>query len=98
MTFVFTSTLISWRGPAPFVFAPVPPEICAEIQLVARRITYGWGVIPAEVAIGQTRVTTSLFPRHGGYLVPIKVALQRAEKVEVGDAVELELVIPVDAG
>jgi hypothetical protein len=41
--------------------------------------------------IGGTDFTTSLFPREGGYLVPVKVAVQRAERVEVGDEVEVAL-------
>ena len=30
-------------------------------------------------------------PREGGYLVPVKVAVQRAEGVEVGNEVEVAL-------
>ncbi|MDN5601606.1 MAG: DUF1905 domain-containing protein [Brachybacterium sp.] len=53
--------------------------------------TYGWGCIPAAVRIGGTDFTTSLFPREGGYLVPVKVAVQRAERIGVGDRVEVTL-------
>ena len=37
--------------------------------------------------------TTSLFPRKGTYLVPIKVAIQKAEGLEVGDVVTAALSI-----
>ena len=38
-------------------------------------------------------VTTSLFPREGRHLVPVKVAVQRAEGIGVGDEVRVELEI-----
>lgn len=91
MDLTFTTTTVEWRGPAPFVFAPVPDEEADAIAAIARSATYGWGCIPASVRLGATEFTTSLFPRHGGYLVPVKVAVQRAEEVGVGDQVEIAL-------
>ena len=89
----FTGTAIAWRGPAPYVFVPVADEEADAIAAVASRVTYGWGCIPVTGRIGGTEFTTSLFPRHGGYLVPVKVALQRAEGVEPGDETTVELTI-----
>ena len=91
MDLLFTTTTIEWRGPAPFVFAPVPEEEADAIGAISREVTYGWGCIPATVRIGGTEFTTSLFPREGGYLVPVKVVVQRAEDVDVGDEIEVEL-------
>ena len=89
----FSGEIISWRGPSPFLFVPVPEDGSAAIKAVASLVTYGWGVIPVEARLGDTTWTTSLFPRDGRYLVPIKVIVQRAEHVGQGDTVELELVI-----
>ncbi|MFZ4506020.1 MAG: DUF1905 domain-containing protein, partial [Microbacteriaceae bacterium] len=80
-----------WRGPAPFHFARIPDDIAAEIKLAAPTLTYGWGVIPATVAIGATSVTTSLIPREGGYLVPLKDAIRKAEGFVIGDEITVEL-------
>lgn len=91
MDLTFTAPTVEWRGPAPFVFARVPDEEADAIAAVAREATYGWGCIPATVRIGTTEFTTSLFPREGGYLVPVKAAVQRAEHVEVGDRVAVHL-------
>lgn len=91
MDLFFTATAIEWRGPPPYVFVPVPAEEADAIAAVAREVTYGWGCIPASVRVGGTEFTTSLFPRHGGYLVPIKVVVQRAEGVGVGDDVSMDL-------
>ena len=93
MEFEFSATLIEWRGPAPFVFAPVPSEVANEIKAIASRVTYGWGVIPVSLTVGDTTVTTSLFPRQGSYLVPIKVVVQKAERVTIGDDVSIRLSI-----
>ena len=54
-------------------------------------VTYGWGVIPATVTVGATRATTSLFPKDGGYLIPIKNALRLPEKIDVGNTVTVML-------
>jgi hypothetical protein len=89
----FTGEIVEWRGPAPYLFVPVPERECAAIGTVARSVTYGWGVIPVSARIGRTDFTTSLFPRHGGYLVPVKVKVQRAEEVDVGDTVTVRLTI-----
>jgi len=93
MVLEFVGEAIWWRGPAPFVFVPVPPESAAEIKAVSAQVTYGWGVIPAIVQIGNTEYSTSLFPKSGGYLVPIKVMVQKAENVNVGDVVTVRLKI-----
>ena len=95
MTFAFTSTLIEWRGPAPFVFAPVPPDVADSLRDLAPSLSYGWGCIPASLQVGNTQTTTALMPRNGGYLVPIKVVIQRAEKVGPGDTVFVRLTLEV---
>ena len=50
-------------------------------------------MIPATVTIGGTEWTTSLWPKDGGYIVPLKTAVRRAEGVEVDDEAEVRLVI-----
>lgn len=87
----FLGEAISWRGPAPFVFVPVPSELSADIKMISSRATYGWGVIPVEVQVGETRFRTSLFPKGEVYLVPIKLVVQKAEGVRVGDEVSVKL-------
>ena len=91
MELEFTAVAIEWRGPAPFVFLPVPADESELIAESASQLTYGWGVIPVEATIGGTTFTTSLFPREGRYLLPIKVAVQRAEGVGVRDAMTVRM-------
>ena len=96
MQFEFVGEIVSWRGPSPFHFVPVPEDACAEIRAIARLVSYGWGVIPVRVRIGETTVDTSLFPRNGGYLVPVKDVVRHAEGITVGDVVPVELTIRSD--
>ena len=52
MEFSFDSQIIEWRGPAPFFYAPMPLEAADEVRKAAKLVSYGWGVIPVEAAIG----------------------------------------------
>ncbi|MCG7311043.1 DUF1905 domain-containing protein [Brachybacterium sp. ACRRE] len=95
MDLSFDTTLISWRGPAPFVFARVPEDESDAIADVASLVTYGWGAIPVVATIEGIEFTTSLFPREGVYLVPVKVAVQRATGLGIGDDVRVALHLEV---
>ena len=97
MDLVFTGRVIEWRGPAPFYFVPVPDEECADIREVAAMATYGWGVIPVEARIGEVSFATSLFPRDGGYLLPLKDAVRRPQSLGVGDEVTVEMTVRLKA-
>jgi len=89
----FSGEVIEWRGPAPYHYVRVPDPQAAEIEAVAPLVTYGWGVIPVKGRIGDTDFTTSLFPRDGGYLVPLKDKVRRAEDIALGDIVTIVLTI-----
>lgn len=95
MELAFNGDVWFWRGPSPFHFVTVPDDECGAIESVSGMVTYGWGVIPVTARIGETEWTTSLFPKDGGYIVPIKDAVRRAEDIEVGDPVVLRLLVDV---
>lgn len=82
-----------WRGPSPFHFVSVPAEESAELHAVSSLVSYGWGVIPVSAKIGRTSWPTSLFPKDGGYLVPVKTSVREAEGLGVGDAVHVTLLV-----
>jgi len=91
----FSADVWEWRGPAPYHFVTVPEAESAELQAMAAVVTYGWGMIPVEVRIGSTTWTTSLFPKDGGYVVPLKDKVRKAEQIEVDDTVTLRLAVDV---
>lgn len=45
--------------------------------------------------IGKTQWTTSLFPKDGLYLVPLKNMVRNAEGIELGDMVEITLSLEI---
>lgn len=55
-----------------------------------------WGSVYVEATIGATTWRTSLFPSkaHGGWLLPLKAAVRKAEKIVEGSEVEAELRLP----
>lgn len=83
--------VFEWRGPAPFHFVRVPDAEAEAIRELSTIVSYGWGVIPVRGWVGGTEFTTSLFPRDGGYLVPLKDAVRRAEGVGLDDRVAIRL-------
>ncbi|MCC6497760.1 MAG: DUF1905 domain-containing protein [Propionibacteriaceae bacterium] len=91
LEFEFTASVIEWRGPAPFFFAVVPTAESEEIGALSGAITYGWGAIPVAARIGGLSFTTSLFPKDGAYLLPLKVAVREATGVQLGDRVPVKL-------
>ncbi|GAB7067279.1 DUF1905 domain-containing protein [Mycobacterium hodleri] len=91
MDWEFDAEVFQWRGPAPYFFVPAPTHVNDFLHAHHGELTYGWGVIPAQVRVGTTVVTTSLIPRDGVYLVPLKVALRRPEGIDDGDVVRMAL-------
>lgn len=87
----FTARAFEWRGPAPFLFADVPDEHVAELRYAAKLASFGWGVIPVEAEISGICFTTSLFPRDGGYLLPLKLTVQRATGIAEGSNLTVAL-------
>ncbi|MEO6512666.1 MAG: DUF1905 domain-containing protein [Nocardioides sp.] len=93
MELTFTSVVIEWRGPAPYYYLPLTEEAAEDVHDVRKMATYGWGVIPVTAVIDEVEFTTSLFPKDGGYLLPLKDAVRRPTGITVGDEVTAELTI-----
>lgn len=91
----FTGPVIEWRGPAPYYFVTVPQDQAEMIQDVAAAVTYGWGMIPVTVTIGDTEWYTALWPRQGQYVVPLKDWVRKDELIGLDDVVSVRLSIAV---
>lgn len=91
MNLEFDGKIWFWKGPAPWYFVTVPAKQSRDLKAISGFVTYGWGVIPVHVRIGNTEWETSLFPKDGLYLVPIKASVRKAEKLEEGDKVTVQL-------
>ena len=84
-----------WRGPAPWYFVTVPPHECEALKAISGSVTYGWGMIPADVGIGKTTWKTSLFHKNGCYVVPLKDSVRKAENLDNGDVISVRLEIHI---
>jgi hypothetical protein len=91
MNLEFSGNIWFWQGPAPWYFVTIPEEQSRDLKSISGFVTYGWGVIPVRVRIGNTQWKTSLFPKDGRYLVPIKASVRKAENLEEGDKVTIRL-------
>ncbi len=93
MNIEFNGEIWYWRGPAPWYFVTVPVEQSNSLKAIAGLVTYGWGMIPVNAQIGETKWKTSLFPKDGCYIVPIKLSVQKAENLHEGDQVTIQLTL-----
>ena len=87
----FSGKIWYWRGPAPFFFVTVPAKQSRDLKGVSGLVTYGWGMIPVYARIGKTEWKTSLWPKDGLYIVPIKDSVRKAESLEQDDKVTIRL-------
>jgi Domain of unknown function (DUF1905) len=92
-----TAPLWQWRPAKPsaasWYFVTIDGQASAEIRYAALGRVGGFGSIRVTATLGQTRWQTSLFPHKesGGFILPMKAAVRKAEAVGVGDVVNLTL-------
>ena len=91
MNFEFSGRIWYWRGPSPFYFVTVPAEQSGDLKVISGLVTYGWGMIPVMVRIGKTEWKTSLWPKDGLYIVPLKDRVRKAEDLDQGNEVTVHL-------
>jgi hypothetical protein len=66
-------------------------ELMRRLELGRRR---GFGSVKVEAAIGASRWSTSVFPQQGGgWFLPVKKAICRAEGLEADDEVSVSLAL-----
>ncbi|WP_427893185.1 DUF1905 domain-containing protein [Kribbella sp. GL6] len=87
----FAGEIWYWRGPAPWYFVTVPEEECGYFEAEAGRVSYGWGMIPVTAEIGGSEWATSMFPKDGRYVLPVKASVRRAEDLDDGDVATVRL-------
>lgn len=97
-----TGTLWLWAGPegtAAWHFLTIDGAAAEAIRghELLRRLEFGagrgFGSVKVRARIGDTRWATSVFPskESGGWLLPVKLAVRKAEDLAAGDEAEVEL-------
>jgi hypothetical protein len=95
MVLEFAAEMWFLKGPAPWHFITVPEPECGELEASSASVSYGWGMIPVNARIGGTEWTTSLFPKDGRYIVPVKTSVRDTEGLEIGDSVTVSLTVDI---
>ena len=98
MDTTFTAELFEWRGPAPFFWLSLPSDASDYVRAEAAEASYGWGAIPVCVQIGRTEWETSLLPRDGGYVLPVKKDVRARERAAEGDMVTVSMSVAPRGG
>lgn len=94
----FSGDLFEWRGPAPFYWVALSEEACDDVRGIAALASYGWGAIPVQARIGSTMWETSLLPKDGGYVLPVKKEVRVREDIDEGDDVAVSMTIAARHG
>jgi hypothetical protein len=99
-THIFLAKIWLWttdKAPASWHFVTIEGEAAEAIHALAlmRRLESGrkrgWGAMKVRATIGDTDWDTSIFPAKdvGGWLLPVKAAVRKAEGIVVGDEVSV---------
>lgn len=91
MELLVVGVMFEWRGPAPFHFVALPDDVADDVRAEAGRLSYGWGMVPVRGRVGGTDFTTAMWPKEGGYWLPVKDAVRRSEGLTLGDEVTATL-------
>ncbi|MGQ0442969.1 MAG: DUF1905 domain-containing protein [Methylophilaceae bacterium] len=96
LSFTFTAECWLWQGKAAWHFITLPQEKSEEIKFFSKHYhekKRGWDMVQVEVAIGNTRWQTSIFPynKASAYILPIKASVRKKEKINTGDRVQVKL-------
>ena len=97
-----TTPLWIWttdKAPASWHFLTLDGEVAEAIHALAlmRKLEggrkRGWGSMKVRATIGDTSWDTSIFPAKeaGGWLLPVKAAVRKAEALVAGDQVTVQL-------
>lgn len=71
------------------MFADLPEAVSDEIADLVEGRTRGWGSTRVDVALGDSRWRTSIFPDASTYTLPVKRSVRIAEGVDEGDRVRI---------
>ena len=88
----FEAELWEHDGKGAWCFVTVPDEPSEDIRL-SGAMPAGFGSYKVEASVGTTTWQTSVFPDNGsgGFVLPVKKAVRRAESLDVGDVVRVRL-------
>ena len=101
LIWIVTGSVLVWRPagasadqtPAAWFFLPVSGDVADSIRAATRGRTGGFGSVRISATIGATTWQTSMFSSKdiGGYFLPLKAAVRKAERLVEGTPVTVTL-------
>jgi hypothetical protein len=87
----FSSTTWKYEGNAGWYFVSLPNELSQEIRGIFKNEEEGWGRLKATARIGNTEWQTAIWfdTKADTYLLPLKAAIRKKEKIDTGQKVEV---------
>lgn len=87
------SEVLVYTGSAAWRFLALPQEVAEEIRRTYGKGARAWGSLPVLAQVGNTLWKTSIFPdkKRATYLLPLKVAVRKAEGITDKDTVSFSL-------
>ena len=97
LDFTFTGELWAWESTTTWYFISLPKEMSEDIKAFTRHMTRGFRSVRVGVTIGESEWNTSIFPskEQGVYLLPVKAAIRKAEKLGVGVSADVKLSVMI---
>ena len=94
-SFIATFRQHSEEGNDGWCFLFMPKELAKEIRSDFRWREEGWGRMKVAVKIGESEWKTSIWfdTKHDTYLLPVKAAIRKKEKIEMVVGKEVETTI-----
>ncbi len=94
MRYEFKGKVTRWQANPKFFLVAMPKRYFKEINELAETVRRGWGSVRVSAWVGSTGWQTSIFPSDDCFELPLKASVRKAENIEEGDTVfvELELV------
>ncbi|UTW61303.1 DUF1905 domain-containing protein [bacterium SCSIO 12741] len=95
ITYQFSNPLWKSGMEGAWHFVSIPMDISKEIREHLQWQEEGWGRMKATVRIGETEWNTSIWfdSKAGCYILPIKSAVRKKLSIQVGDTLEVTLLI-----
>ena len=83
-----------WDGPSPWYFITIPVKESGKIKKICGAYHRGFGSIPVNVQIGESKWKTSIFwEKKGTYILPVKKEIRKNEDITNGSKVTSHLYI-----
>jgi hypothetical protein len=72
-----------YPGMAGWHFVTLPKKESDQITATFGGLKKGWGSLPVAITLGESTWETSIFPdkKAGAYLLPLKAAIRKKEKI-----------------